>query len=224
MQVNRQHINTVIEMVGMTHNDTTILFNIMSSIYTHINYQQILLHICSIKANLRDSLYYTRQIAMHAMDYIDAATTGILSPHVPPVEDLWEMLIHIEAELPSTMHLSVSSDDTLHFYRYLCTHVLIAEEQFLLLIDVPIHNHTQQLEIYQVFNLLIPKGNLSAQYGIYTKYLGISYDETKSIDNLEQQFTTCQWVNRQFCNIDAPLQPLPAPQPTLIHYSYLCQE
>ena len=34
-----------------------------------------------------DSLYYMRQIAMHTMDYVDTATTGILSPHVPPVED-----------------------------------------------------------------------------------------------------------------------------------------
>ena len=30
-----------------------------------------------------------------------------------------------------------SSEDVIHFYRYLCTHVLIAHEQFLLLIDVP---------------------------------------------------------------------------------------
>ena len=72
------------------------------------------------------------------------------------------MLIYIEAELPSTMHLPVSSDDTLHFCRYLHTHSLVAEEQFLLLIAVPIQDHVQQLEIYQVFNLLIPKENLSA--------------------------------------------------------------
>ena len=93
---------------------------------------------------------------MHAMDYIVIAITSILSPHVLPVEDLWEMLMHIKAELPPTMHLLVSSDDTLHFYSYLCTHILVAEEQFLLLIDVPIQDWTQQLEIYQVFNLLIP--------------------------------------------------------------------
>ena len=37
---------------------------------------------------------------MFVMDYIDAATIGILSPHVLPVKDLQEMLIHIEAELP----------------------------------------------------------------------------------------------------------------------------
>ena len=93
---------------------------------------------------------------MHAMDYTDSATTGILSPHVLPVEDLQEMLMHIKTELPPTIHLPVSSDDTLHFYRYLCTHVLVAEEQFLLLIDVPIQDHTYQLKVYQVFNLLIP--------------------------------------------------------------------
>ena len=160
-QVNRQHINTVMEAAERTHNNATTLFNIMSSIYTHINYQQILLHIHFILANLRDSLYYMRQIAMHAMDYTDAAATCILSPHVLPVEDLQEMLIHIKAELPSGMHLPVSSDDTLHFYRYLHTHILAAEEQFLLLIDVPIQYCTQQLKIYQVFNILIPKGNLS---------------------------------------------------------------
>ena len=169
-QINRQHINAAIEVVERTHNNITTLFNITSSIYTGINYQQILIHIHSILANLRDSLYNMRQIAMNAMDYIDAATTGILSPHVLPVENLREMLIHIKAELPSTMHLPVLLDDTLHFYRYLCTHVLVVEEQFLLLIDVPIQDHTQQLENYQVFNLLIPKGNLSACYDIDTKY------------------------------------------------------
>ena len=56
-------------------------------------------------ANLMDSLYYMRQIVMHAMDYIDAASTGILSPHILPVEDLQEMLIHIKAELQLTVHL-----------------------------------------------------------------------------------------------------------------------
>ena len=87
-QVNRPHINAVTEAVERTHSDVTTCFNITSSIYTGINYQQILLHIHSILANLWDSLYYMRHIAMHVMGYVDAATTGILSPHVLPVEDL----------------------------------------------------------------------------------------------------------------------------------------
>ena len=87
-QVNRQHINAVMEVVERTHNDITILFSMTSSIYTCITYQQILLHIHSILANFRDSLYYMRQIAMHVLDCIDAATTSILSPHVLPVDGL----------------------------------------------------------------------------------------------------------------------------------------
>ena len=38
---------------------------------------------------------------------------------------------------PPTLHLPISPEDTLHFYRYLCTHILIENKQFLLLIDVP---------------------------------------------------------------------------------------
>ena len=76
---------------------------------------------------------------MHAMDYTDAATTSVLSPCMLPVEVLREMLMHIKVELQSTVHLPVSLDDTLHIYSYLCTNILVAEEQFLLLIDIPIH-------------------------------------------------------------------------------------
>ena len=50
------------------------------------------------------------------------------------------MLSYIEETLPPTLHLPVSLEDTIHFYQYLHTHVLIANKQFLLLIDVPIQD------------------------------------------------------------------------------------
>ena len=184
-----------------------------------LNYQQIVLHICSSLANLRDSLYYMTQVTMHAMDYINAATTGILLPHVLPVEDPQKMLIHIEEELASTMHLMVSSEDTLYFYRYLCTHILIIDKEFLLLIDVPIQDHAQQCEMYQVFNLVILHGKISAHYNIDSKYLGITYDETKAVKISEQQFSIYQQASGQFCSINTPLQPLAHP-PTCIAAIY----
>ena len=51
---------------------------------------------------------------MHVIDYIDAATIGILLLHVLPIEDLRMILLHIEEALPLTMYLPVSSEDTLH--------------------------------------------------------------------------------------------------------------
>ena len=108
------------------------------------------------------------------MDYIDAATTGTLSPHILPIMDLKKMLSHIEETLPSTLHLPVSSEDTLHFCCYLHTHILITNKQFLLLIHVPIQDQSQQLSIYKIFTFDIPHANFTAHYDVNTKYLGIT--------------------------------------------------
>ena len=116
------------------------------------------------------------------MDYVNGTTTGLLSPLILPVQEMRKMLKYIEATIPSTMHLPISSEDTLHFYRYLCTHVLITDEQFLLLIDVPIQDHAHQIEIYEVFNLEIPHGNYSLCYNIDKQYLSITLDETSTIE------------------------------------------
>ena len=76
------------------------------------------------------------------MDYINAATSGTLSPYVLPVMDLQRMLKHIADTLPPMLHLPVSPDDTLHFYRYLPTHFFIENKQFLLLIEVSIQDRS----------------------------------------------------------------------------------
>ena len=61
-QVNRQCINLVIDAVERTHQDVTTLYNITSLLYNSLSYQHIILHICSILANLRYSLYYMRKL------------------------------------------------------------------------------------------------------------------------------------------------------------------
>ena len=102
------------------------------------------------------------------MEYINAATSGTLSPHVLPITDLQKMLQHIADTLPPTLHLPISPEDTLHFYRYLHTHILIKNKQFLLLIDVPIQDRSRQITAHQVFTLDIPHGNYSAHYDMNT--------------------------------------------------------
>ena len=85
-----------------------------------------------------------------------------LSPHVLPVIDLQKMLQHIADTLPPTLHLPISQEDTLHFYRYLHTHILIENKQYLLLIDIPIQDISCQITIHQILTLDIPHGNYSA--------------------------------------------------------------
>ena len=210
-QVNRQHINIIMDKVDETAHDVNNLYNLTTSLATSLSYYQLIFHIRSVLANLWDSLSYIQTVSMHTMDYINAATTGTLSPHTLPTTDLKQMLSHIEETLPPTMHLPVSSEDALHFYHYLCTHILIANQQFLLLIDVPIQDCSQQLSMYKIFTLDIPHGNFTAHYNINTPYLGIRQDETMAVEILQHQFSISQEAKGQFCNIHAPFQPLANP-------------
>ena len=162
-------------------------------------------------ANLRDCLHFMRQLANHILEYIDTATTSTLTPHLIPVPDLQQMLYQIESELPPNMHLPIPSSDLLHFYRYLRMHILVEENQFLLLIDVPIQDRAQQIQIYQILNLPVPVGNYSMRYTMETKYLGVTYDRTKAMDIPEEQFKLCKEANGQFCPLLTPLQPLTNP-------------
>ena len=126
------------------------------------------------------------------MDYMDAATTATHLPHVLPIMDLRKMLSHIEETLQPTLHLPVSSEDTLHFYWYICTHILIANKQFFT--DVPIQDCSQQLSISKIFTLDIPHGNFVARYDINTHYLGITQDETIAVEISPHQFSICQKI------------------------------
>ena len=155
-QINRQHINILMDTTEKTHQNITTLYNIMDSIYNSISYLQIVLHIRSVLANLQDSLHYMREITLHTMDYIDAATTGTLSLHILPVQDLRKMLKYIEETLPSMMHLpnnlwwhSTFLQISMHPHPNHRWTISIIE-------DMPIQGHTQQVEIYEVFNLDIP--------------------------------------------------------------------
>ena len=56
-QINRQHINILMDTAEKTHHDITTLYNIMHFIYSGISYHQIVLHIRSVLANLLDSLH-----------------------------------------------------------------------------------------------------------------------------------------------------------------------
>ena len=96
-QVDRQKLNEVMDALQRSNEDLDGFFNITETLMQCIRYQQMYIYMCTILAYLRDSLTYMRQVAIHTMDYVDAATTNVLSPNILPVEDLRNMLRHIES-------------------------------------------------------------------------------------------------------------------------------
>ena len=218
-QMNRHSINNLIYAVHTASQDIDNLYNVTTSLASSISFNQMILHIRSVFANFHDSIYYLCTLSTHTKDIINAATSGILSPHVLPAVDLWKMLQHIADNLPSTLHLPISPMDTLHFYRYLHTHILIENKQFLLLIDIPIQDRAHQINIHQVFTLDIPLGNYSDRNDINTQYFGVTKDATMGVELSCTQFEACKQANGQFCYITVPFQPLANP-PTCIAALY----
>ena len=87
-QVNRHSINNLINAVHTASQDIDNLYNVTTSLASSISFNQMILHIRSVFANLCDSIHYLCTLATHTKDYINATTSGILSPHVLPVADL----------------------------------------------------------------------------------------------------------------------------------------
>ena len=218
-RLNRHSINTLIDAVCTTSQDINNLYNLTTSLATSINFNQMILHIRSVFANLQDSLHYIQMVSTHIMEYINAATSGTLSPHVLPITDLQKILQHIADTLPPTLHLPISPEDTLHFYRYLHTHILIENKQFLLLIDVPTQDRACQITVHQVFTLDIPHRELLNPLWCEHQILWSHQNATMAVELSTTQFQACQQANGQFCCISTPFQPLANP-PTCIAALY----
>ena len=181
------------DKVDETSQDVNNLYNLTTSLATSLSYHQLILYIRLVLANLWDSLCYIKTVSTHTMDYIYAATTGTLFLHILSIMDLRRMLCHIEETLPSTLHFPVSSQNTWHFYHYLHTHVLITDKQFLLLINVPIQDRTQQLSIYKIFHFEYSPwkfySSLQYQYSIswnHTRWNHGSGNLTTTVQNMSR--------------------------------------
>ena len=161
-------------------------------------------------------------VSIHTMEYIDVATSRTLLPHVLPVIDLQKMLQTHSLHPTSNTTLPISPEDTLHFYRYLSTHVLIENKQFLLLIDVPIPDRSCQITIHQILTLDIPHGNYSACYDVHTKYFRVTKDVTMAVGTLHYSISgmsMCKWT---VCSISTPFQLLA--NPLTCHITSICEE
>ena len=209
-QVNRQQINIILKELTKSNEDIRALFNITPTSYTSTSSE----HRFTPQSNAREP---QRLFTFH--EAVSKSRTRIHrhchhrypNTTLIPVPDLQQMLYQIESELPPNMHLPIPSSDPLHFYRYLWTHVLVEENQFLLLIDIPIQDRAQQIQIYQIINLPVPVGNYSMKYTMEMKYLGVTYDRTNAMDIPEDQFKLSKEANGQFCPLSTPLQPLTNP-------------
>ena len=141
-QVNRQHINILMDAMEKTHQDITTLYKYhVFSLQQHQLPSNHTTHQIHLGQPLGFITIHVRNSPSHhglyqCGHYRNTLTTYSTCPgSVENAEVHWGYTLFHDA--PANLLL-----ETLHFYRYLCTHILITDEQFLLLIDVPIQDRT----------------------------------------------------------------------------------
>ena len=77
-QVNRQKLKEVMDVLQRSNEYLNRFFNVTGVLTHHIRYQQMYIYMHTIISYHRDSLNYMRKVAIHMMDYVDAATTTVL--------------------------------------------------------------------------------------------------------------------------------------------------
>ena len=102
-QVNRHSINILMDETETTSHNINNLYNLTMSLATNASFHQLILHISPVYSNLCNSLNYIQMVSTHTMDYINAATSGIFSPHILPCHG--------------------STKDVVTYIRYLTTYI-----------------------------------------------------------------------------------------------------
>ena len=193
-----------------TSQDINNLYNLTTSLAASINFNQMILHIRSVFANL-EILFTTFKQFLHIQ-----WTTLMLPPLVYYHHMSYQLQIYRRCS--STLLTPYHQPCTYQYHQrtpYIstdtCIHVLIENKQFLLLIDIPIQDRAHQITVHQVFTLDIPHRNYSAHYDINTRYFGVTKDATMGVELSTTQFQICQQANGQFYHISTPFQPLANP-------------
>ena len=141
-QVNRHSINILMDVAEATSHDINNLYTLTTSLATSVSFHQLILHIRSVFANLHDSPT-TFEWFLHIPCIILMQPHQEHSLHMSYLSLIYKRCCYIY-QIP--YHLCCTN--LFHqmipciFYRYLCTHILIENKQFLLLIDVPIQDRS----------------------------------------------------------------------------------
>ena len=188
-QINRQHINILMDSIDEMVQDVNNLYNLTTSLATSFK-------LLSTSTAHKICLNKSSRFALLLSNQSWCISWTLLMQ--PLLEHFYPMFYSLQTSnrcyptlkslyLPPCIyqyHLKIH-------YTFIdtCTHMFsLPTESFLLLIDVPIQDQTQQISIYRIFTSDIPHGNFTACYEVDTKYLAITWDKTMAVEMLYQQY------------------------------------
>ena len=163
------------------------------------------------------------EMARHLEDLarqLDTLAIGKISPAVIKPSQLFELLVDIERKLPPSLRLPIDPrKDLWSYYRTTSSGSMILDEKIIIILNVPLIDPTNKMEIYRAVNLPLPNIALStqkgknkeqpmlAQYHLEKSVFAIDKSRMRYALLSEDQATRCVETKIGFCQFVNPLYP-----------------
>ena len=153
---------------------------------------------------------------------MDVLSMGQVTPSTISPSELRKLLRDIERKLPTGLQLPIDPDDNLwDFYRLMTAKTLFDDNRMLMIVDIPLVNFLQRLQIFKAYNLPVShpemyanqtshgiRKHLTAYYDIETDVIGIDPARTKYVLLHKEEAKNCIESRSKFCQITSPTYPL----------------
>ena len=170
----------------------------------------------------QEILFETVQYFNTLKSQMDMLASGQVTPSTIQPENLRTLLREIDRKLPSSLQLPVDPEKNLWlFYRLMTAKTVFDDDRMLMIIDIPLVNFLQRLQIYKIYNLPIahpemyindtsPKTSkhITALYEVETNVIGIDTSRSNYVLLHKEEAKACIESNSKFCQITSPTYPI----------------
>ena len=161
------------------------------------------------------------QQAMFSLEHLslqlNMLSLGHLSPSVIKPEELMSLLLDIKSQLPPSLKMPKHVQNELwEFYRILTCTTIFENSNILVIMSIPLLDHSEMYEVYVAHNLPVPfnkkdqlLGNNDftavAQYDLETTTFAINKERTKFVLLSTSEALQCTNPLTGFCTILSPI-------------------
>ncbi len=148
------------------------------------------------------AMYYLEDIKLQ----LNQLALGHLAPSVLEPDDLENILLHIQEQLPDFLMLPKDVNSLWYYYQILTCTMLVKENQYAIVVTLPLLDRNSNYEIYKIHNVPLPHENvdLVAYYELETTNLAVNIEHTNYVLMNDVDMVQCNMPLTHFCALKAP--------------------
>lgn len=217
---NRDKLNSLLHYISRTYMEYNSNFDALTKTIAHTTiFSQLHAHLSMF---ITDVHYLLTEVANHIQNLklqLNMLSLRHLSPSTITPSLLRSTLTDIQAHLPKSMELPQNPSTNLwEYYQFLQCSTIIDPNHIIILIDIPLLDSFNKLEVYHIFNLPIFMNattsvkcttcNLVAKYHLEASAIAINVERTRYMFITENELAPCSHPVNKFCHLKSPIYPI----------------